>query len=234
MLTVITRRRKLSVQELTIQSDCYKLLAACFYEPEKKLFIDEQVCENLARLLTEVAPEAEPAAQKMQVALSKLDDKELLIDYARLFVGPFELLAPSYGSIYLEGKSQIMGDSTMAVLKHYKEAGLSVDIKEPPDHIAFELEFLHYISALEAEAFEKHEHDQQLNFAMVKKEFLEKFLAPWVPLFCEKIRGGTTNSFYNNLADCLQITVEQFASDLQLSPTQPRGDRAEDACRASA
>ena len=222
------------MQELTTQSDCFKLLAVCFYEPEKKLFLDEQVCLNLASLLKEIAPEAEPAAQNMQVALSEIDDKELLIDYARLFVGPFELLAHPYGSIYLDGKSQVMGDSTMAVLKQYQEAGLVVDIKEPPDHIAFELEFVHYISALEAEACEKQEHDKQQNLAMVKKEFLNNFLAPWVPMFCEKIRGGATNSFYNNLADCLQKTIEHFASDPQLLSPQPPADRVEDACRTSA
>ena len=222
------------MQELTTQSDCFKLLAACFYEPEKQLFLNEQVCVNLTRLLKEVAPEAAPAAQNMQTALSKIDDKELLIDYARLFVGPFELLAPPYGSIYLEGKSQVMGDSTMAVLKQYQEAGLSVDIKEPPDHIAFELEFVHYISALEAEACEMQEHDKQQNFAMVKKEFFENFLAPWVPLFCEKIRDGATNSFYNNLADCLQKTIEHFASAPQSLSSQPPADRAEDVSRTSA
>lgn len=201
------------MQDLIRQSDCYKLLAACFYEPDLILFLEEQVCLNLASLLKEAVPEAEASALNMQEAVAETDARELLVDYARLFVGPFELLAPPYGSVYLEGKSRVMGDSTMAVLEKYQEEGLTVDIKEPPDHIAFELEFLHYLTALEADAVEKGESEKQHRFAKVKKEFLSNFLAPWVPLFCEKIRRGSTNSFYKNLADCLQKTIEYFVSD---------------------
>jgi len=231
---VLTFYKELTVQELTTHSDSYKLLAACFYEPDKKLFEEEQVCANLAKLLNDVAPEAVPSALAMHAALSEIDNKELLIDYAQLFVGPFELLAPPYGSVYLDGKRQVMGDSTMAVLQHYQEAGLAIDIKEPADHIAFELEFLHYLSALEADATLGKDQDKQQSFGIIKHEFLMTFLAPWVPEFCEKVRRGATCSFYKHLADCLQKTIECFSSDIQFSPVQRSADRGEDACRSSA
>jgi TorA maturation chaperone TorD len=222
------------VRELTIQSDAYKLLAACFYEPDKQLFLKENVCLNLASILKEIAPEAEPAALKMQKAISEINDEELLIDYARLFVGPFELLAPPYGSVYLEKKGQVMGDSTITVLKKYQEVGLVVDIKEPPDHIAFELEFFHYLLTIEAEAYVKGDQEKQHNLVTIKKEFLDNLLAPWVPLFCERIKSGATTSFYKSLADCLQKTVENFVVDPQYSTVRPPTEREDDACRTSA
>ena len=190
------------------RSQIFRLLSACFYEPDKKLFMEELVCTNLANLLAEVAPEAESAALNMQAALSETDDKEMLLDYARLFVGPFELLAPPYGSIYIEGKSQVMGDSTMAVLKKYQEIGLSIDIKEPADHIAFELEFMHYLYTLETEAIQKDDNAKTQSLASMRNDFLSAYLTTWIPQFCEKIRIGTDNMFYRNLADCLELFIE--------------------------
>ena len=201
------------MQNLKQLANCYKLLAACFYEVDKDLFIEERVCENLAALLKDFSASAEAAAHKMQAFLQEESTEQLLVDYAQLFVGPFELLAPPYGSVYLEGNKQVMGESTLAVSKKYQEAGLEVNIKEPPDHIAFELEFLHYLSVLEAEADESGELEKKQTLAQERKEFLDTFVAPWVPLFCENIRNGATNPFYKSLADCLQNTIECVASD---------------------
>ena len=198
------------------RSQIFRLLSACFYEPDKKLFMEELVCTNLANLLAEVAPEAESAALNMQAALSETDDKEMLLDYARLFVGPFELLAPPYGSIYIEGKSQVMGDSTMAVLKKYQEIGLSIDIKEPADHIAFELEFMHYLYTLEAEATHKDDNVKAQSLASMRNDFLSTYLVTWIPQFCEKIRIGADNMFYRNLADCLENFIKNETASLSL------------------
>lgn len=48
------------------RADCYKLLAACFCEPEKELFQEEAVLENLEELLEEVCPTAVKFTQTMK------------------------------------------------------------------------------------------------------------------------------------------------------------------------
>ena len=69
--------------------------------------------------------------------------ESLKSDFSRLFIGPFKLLAPPYGSIYLDGNSCLMGASTMEVRQLYRNEGLNPVIKEAPDHIAIELEFMY-------------------------------------------------------------------------------------------
>jgi TorA maturation chaperone TorD len=194
------------------RSDCFKLLAACFYEPDKELFLEEQLCENLISLLQACCiKDAATAAKKMQQMLQETGSDAMKIEHARLFVGPFELVAPPYGSVYLEKTRRLMGDSTIAVQKMYKETGLVLEVKEAPDHIALELEFLHYLGLREAAACEEG-LDEACWYAEKQNEFLKMFVAPWVPHLCEKIRQGTDNGFYLSLADCLESFIAHTVS----------------------
>ena len=147
----------------------------------------------------------------MGQAILNYNNEDLLIDYAKLFVGPYELKAAPYGSIYLDEGRKIMGDSTIEVIKIYKDEGLSIDenFKELPDHIAVELEFMYYLIFKEVEALEKSETDKALNFIKTQELFLDKFLKKWVGPFCDKIKQGTDNEFYSSLADCLSVFIEK-------------------------
>ena len=192
-----------SKTEALTRGNCFKLLAACFYEPEKDLFVEENLCQNLQDLLDGWASGAALAASDMGLALSQLDQAELSISHAELFIGPFELIAPPYGSVYLEKNRQVMGDTTIDALKSYQEAGLAVDEKEPPDHIAIELEFMSFLSIGEAEARAEGNGDAADIFLKKQKDFYHYHLR-WVPDFCKAIRIGTKSPFYQSLADCLE------------------------------
>jgi TorA maturation chaperone TorD len=192
------------------RGDCFKLMAACFYEPDKQLFIEEKLGEKLEQLLDQLAPNCVPAVRQMKNALKQLEQEQLSIDHAALFIGPFELIAAPYGSVYIEKKRTVMGDSTINVAQFYQDAGLSVDIKEPPDHIAIELEFLHYLCSKEAAAL----NNNQIEDARLLRErqigFYFTALKPWAETLCEAIRRGTENGFYRNLADCLDHYLSSF------------------------
>ena len=196
--------------------DCFKLLAACFYEPEKELFLEERLCHNLASLLAEChCREAAKAAAGLQAALEETGEDELKVEYARLFVGPFELIAPPYGSVYLEPNRRLMGDTTMAVRKAYRDSGLSLEVKEAPDHVALELEFMHYLWFKEAEAAAEEDSQRAREYAALQADFLRKYLGPWIPEFCEKIRQGTENRFYRALAGCLENFIDEIIPSLK-------------------
>jgi TorA maturation chaperone TorD len=191
--------------EATMQrSDCFKLLAACFYEPDKQLFLEEGLTKNLQILLQQQSPESVESAKAMHGYLMTLEQETLSIDHAALFVGPFELAAAPYGSVYIENKRTVMGESTVSIARHYQDAGVSVDIKEPPDHIAIELEFMCYLCFQEA-AFAK-DGLREKSCLMRKKQrtFFFNALRPWVFEFCESIRQGTENGFYLHLSTCLE------------------------------
>ena len=98
----------------TIQrGDCFKLLAACFYEPERALFIEEQVGEKLGMLFDNLVPDDARIAREMVKFVEQLGQEKMSIDHAVLFVGPFELLAAPYGSVYIEKKRRVIGESSV-------------------------------------------------------------------------------------------------------------------------
>ncbi len=190
---------------------CYRLLAACFYEPEKKLFLEEKLCETLFYLLGEICPSAAPYAEQMLTALKAASEEELAVEYARLFIGPFGTVAPPYGSVYLEKEATVMGKSTVATMQCYQDAGLALDeeIKEPADHIAIELEFLHYLSLQIAEDLDQGNKEEAIALQEARSDFLSRFPGQWAPTFCQKIRQGSKHPFYTALAACLETLLSQ-------------------------
>ncbi len=187
----------------TKRGDCFKLLAACFYEPDKQLFIEENICEKLEQLQKEIAPEGVQAAQQLLNALKKISQEKLSIDHAALFVGPFELIAAPYGSVYIENNRTVMGNSTMTAAQYYQEAGLTVEVKEPPDHIVIELEFMYYLCNREAITTSENIFDAGHQYRKLQERFYLHAMKPWIGDFCDAIRKGTDNEFYLHLAECL-------------------------------
>lgn len=185
--------------------ECFKLLAACFYQPQKEVLLEEKALENLSGLLGRVCPDAAASAAHMKDALLKYSNDELLVEYAKLFVGPFELKAAPYGSVYLDEGRKVMGESTVKVMEIYKEEGLVMDgdFKDLPDHITVELEFMYYLAFKEVEALEEKNAEKAAYYLDARESFQRNFPGKWISPFCNKIKEGTDNEFYNALADCL-------------------------------
>ncbi|MBI5212445.1 MAG: molecular chaperone TorD family protein [Nitrospirae bacterium] len=192
------------------RGDCFRLLSACFYQPHKEAFIQEEFFKNLEALLTQAVPDAAAHVSAMGKAFMKYSEEDLLVDYARLFVGPAELLAPPYGSIYLDGEKKVMGDSTMEVIKIYEAQGLAMDseFNNLPDHITAELEFMYYLIFKEIEALERSETGKAIELINTQELFLNNFLKRWVKPFCGKIKQGASGEYYRALADCVSAFIE--------------------------
>jgi putative dimethyl sulfoxide reductase chaperone len=126
------------------RSVVYKVLALCYQPPSHEL---GEYLKDLETGLTILNSEAlsNIVLMRSEWLHIKREHTELKVDFARLFVGPYSLPAPPYGSLYLDGNHQIMGDSTMDVQRRYEEVGIDLSDKfnETPDHIAAELEFLY-------------------------------------------------------------------------------------------
>ena len=191
------------------RGDCFRFLAVCFYPPERKVLLEEGVLENLHRLLGDVCPEAASSSEGMAGALSRAAEEELAVAHAKLFVGPFELQAPPYGSLYLESQKRLMGDSTMEVLKMYQRAGLafSGDFEDAPDHIAAELEFMYFLIAKEIQALRQGDRIDAFGYLKMQQEFQDKYLRPWMEPFGERIRTASEHEFYTLLAESLSTFI---------------------------
>jgi putative dimethyl sulfoxide reductase chaperone len=192
------------------RSECYSLFSACFYPPERGPLLQDGTCLRLAAALDELRPDAGAAscARVLHRQLLDLSETQLRVDHAALFVGPFTLKAPPYGSIYLERNNTLMGETTLAAAACYREAGLEVTLHEPPDHIAVELEFMHYLACLATRATHDGDRDEAARLAERQRQFLDEHLGAWAPAFCAAVRRGATTLFYQALADCLQAFLD--------------------------
>ncbi len=200
-----------SIQVETMRSEVYRILSTCFYLPDKRMFEREHVLDKLETSLKTLGGGAADSPRRMREGLAAASQEELSVEFSRLFVGPFELPAPPYGSVYLDPNRMVMGDSTMKALRAYKEAGLDLSngLREPPDHIAVELEFMHYLASREARATADGDKDRARDLLKAQGRFLKESMGPWIPPFCEKMRQGTENAFYRALADCVSAFTEK-------------------------
>jgi TorA maturation chaperone TorD len=159
--------------------------------------------------MDELYPDAAASAQAaiMHEQLAALEENQLQLDHAALFVGPFALKAAPYGSIYLEKGHRLMGDTTLAAMDLYAAAGLRLTLKEPADHIAIELEFMHYLCALAAQALAAGDEDTAAELAGKQHHFLKEHLGAWAPAFCAAIEKEAETLYFRTLANCLLAFV---------------------------
>jgi TorA maturation chaperone TorD len=198
-----------AVDEL-MRGECFRFLAACFYQLKKEMLVGEQLLPTLVSNLRQVCPDAAPFAQRMMDSLASYTDEELAVEYARLFVGPFGLKAPPYGSIYLDNDHTVMGPSTIETISFYEVEGLTRDegFHELPDHIAVEMEFMYYLIYREVETLQKNDKALAETYHHKQEQFRVNFLSKWVPQFCQNIINETDNSFYKALAECVTTFVK--------------------------
>lgn len=175
----------------------YDFFSKLFYEPEADMLeasygrllaeanqrypvVRQEVVDNFSRVITET--------EAIQA---------LLIEYSKLYVGPSQLVAPPYGSYYLDG-GQVMGDSTMEVKAYYRRAGFKVmdQIKEPPDHVAIVMNFLAQLAEKEHQLIESGAHERAKQILQMAAEFYLRYPAQWLEEFAENTRKGTHHRFY--------------------------------------
>jgi len=192
------------IQAALRQSDVYRLLAVCFYQPDREVFVEEKLCINLAGLMQEISlPTVGEACQRMAQSLAENNQEELLIEYSALFLGPFGAPAHPYGSVYLEQERTLMGDSTMEVLKLYAQSGVKYEGDEPPDHIAIELEFMSFLEGKIAQAISEANQAERADFSAIRARFFNRLLASWAPILGNILKEQATLAFYRDLGECL-------------------------------
>ena len=194
------------------RADIYRLLSACYYQPEDA-FLEEEVFTQLKTALAKASPSGVIEAAGLDYCFRASGVEVLMLDYSRLFLGPFDIRAKSYGSVYLDGEKVVMGDSTMLPLELYREGGFDVaeDFREMPDHIAVELEFLYLLSF---RIGQESEDVERTRLVASKQRFLENHLGRWIGTFSTAIRSGAETDFYKRLADLTETFVLEDLKDL--------------------
>jgi len=208
LLRIDMETKNLLNHELS-RMEAFRLLSECYFLPNPDL---SDTLDNLELHLANVSETAANCVRRMRKEIQNGQNFEALkVDFARLFVGPYKLLAPPYGSVYLDDGRTIMGDSTLDVKNRYREEGLDTakNFKDAPDHITAELEFMYYLIFKEIKAFFNSDIETAIGFIQKQKYFLESHLIAWIPEFTGNIIEEAETLFYQNIAK----TTETFLKE---------------------
>lgn len=177
------------------RADAYALLSACFRELGEEWAGAIRSVVGAAAMLPPGFPLPEAGEEWLE---------RVRRDHARLFVGPFRVLAPPFGSVYLEEAGKLMGDSTADALRHYAEAGFKVECPGPPDHVSLELEFMARLAAEEAEAVRDGDEARAELAKERQRRFFVEHVGKWGPGFASRVCEHARSVFYRELGAATQ------------------------------
>jgi TorA maturation chaperone TorD len=185
----------------------YNRLSLCYVYPDEKVYasiaegewmrgfrealhvLDEKIFDDSLRAIEQAIAGAKDGEQ---LAMAR--------EYTRIFINAFpHIIAPPYGSFYMEKEGLVSAKTTSEVLHFYYEAGFTFkeDLYDLPDHITHELKFMEMLASEESQA----SGSEKIKLEEIQMNFLSRFILPWVPTFCDKIAENSHHPFYHHLAN---------------------------------
>lgn len=140
---------------------------------------------------------------------------QLSSEFARLFIGPAHPPAIPFASFYLSETHSLMTEETMAVRKQYLEAGLALKnlYQVPDDHIAIELDVLHYLTNRSLESLENGKNAEAEKLLKLRHDFLFDHFILWVPAFANRILESTSEDYFKGAASFLLEMVNYYSQE---------------------
>ena len=204
------------------RANVYGILALAFSPPRmegEKLYEAILQAHHLLRPNDESMPEEHNTQDLSASQLSK--------EHLRLFVGPGRVQCPPYESVYRQDrplleKGLVMGPSTADVRHRYAEANLVVpkNFTDLPDHIAVEMEFMHFLCGEESRFAEQVNPQESAKIRKMQNEFLEEHLKPWVNNFADCILRSANLSIYKAAASLLKTFIQSESENFLGNDTQ--------------
>jgi len=200
--------RKEFIKVENSRATAFNVFTALLCQPGEDLTTQNDIFDVLIGELGALSSEGADFARRMKAEVGNYSSKELLIEYTKLFLGPFKVLAPPYSSIYF-GRKQLVSDETIWVANFYQKAGLQFDkeLKDLPDHAAVESEFMYYLIFNELIEIESGNLNKCNEFYNYQKDFFNSHYKEWIPKFCIQIVKQSGNSYYKMLAHCLNSFI---------------------------
>ena len=139
---------------------------------------------------------------------------ELEEDYTRLFVGPGQVLAPPWESVFVREGRLVFTEDTLEVRSWYRRCGLEpVNLyREPDDHLGLEMAFLAHLANQAAAALAESDLAGYERWLDRQREFCAAHPARWALVFCAQMEEYARTDFFRGLARMSQgALVELFA-----------------------
>lgn len=122
-------------------------------------------------------------------------------DHAALFVGPGEAV-PMWESVWLTEERLLYGACTADVRAAFAQAGFVIpgDLRQPEDHLAFELSFLAALLVRAGQALDEGRDDQAKALLLVARSFHRNHTALWARDCLGEIGRAAETPFLRGIA----------------------------------
>lgn len=167
----------------TFLPEIFRFLALSMRYPDAAIFAEDYFAA-LRALLEGLNWEADIRQLDRLRAADVAFIETLQIEYTRLFINAVpHVIAPPYGSVYMDGEGALMSRSTEQIRNFYRERGFELAPgTEIADHLVCELDFLSLLAETARAA------DEEL--------FLQKFFRPGFEKFQARVMAGADHHFY--------------------------------------
>lgn len=192
----------------------YDILRRSFIEePSKeylKVFVQQRMAEKFPFKedsigISEGIKDIKDYFQRFDVVHNQSQFDELHWDYTRMMIGPFELPAPPWESIYVQKEPLLFQKCTMDVRKKYQHFGFETADHhfEADDHIGLELDFLYHLNKLCLHSAEEGNLNEVHYLLTEQEKFINQHLLEFAPQFSERVIENANTQFYIGMAKIL-------------------------------
>lgn len=122
-------------------------------------------------------------------------------DWLLLMMGIDDVIAPPWGSVYLDKDKLLFAEHTLFVRRYYEHYGFELKRKyrEPDDHLGLELEF---VSCLLEEGK-----------IAASREFIGTYMRPWIDTWAQGVQAHAKTDYYRALAWLIVGGLQCFTED---------------------
>lgn len=145
--------------------------------------------------------------------------KELKQDYTRLFVGPGELLAHPWESVYRNPERLIFDKHTHQVRTMYHRFGMTTPKpgREPEDHIGLEFAFVAHLCQQALVAIQWNQQQQLTELRHGLRSLFAEHLSQWAHEFLSRVIQYSDTAYYRGVAElatgCISHSTNVFVRD---------------------
>ncbi|MCB5309480.1 Tat proofreading chaperone DmsD [Yersinia massiliensis] len=185
-----------------------RVLGALFYcEPDSPACSEIVAQLQAGAWISEWPYGLETELMPIAARLAQVSPEETLeAAWQRLFIGPYALPAPPWGSVYLDKENVLFGDSTVKLRDWMAQQQVEVTLaqQEPEDHIGLLLMMAAWLA----------EH-QPADLPVL----LADHLLPWGYRYLALLQADANHPFYQGLAALTTLTLTHWQHQLQVTPT---------------
>lgn len=158
-------------------------------------------------------------SQQNDGTLTPEEISDLKADHTRLFTGLAQIPVAPWESVFFTEERLVFQKQTQDVRDWYQRYGMTVvtgQYREPEDHIGLELTFMAHLAKIGLAALAAQNEPEFEQALAAQRDFADKHLFLWAPLWCSLIQEHAKTDFYRSLAQIVYGMLLELAAILDV------------------